>query len=105
MDIDQDTLLVATKTTLSDENFPLQQHEKAPSSTDKKTAKRTSPPHPHLWGHTDLEPALTVATQYQDTDDTGEQCVKPDMDITQIIRVATDVLSSLEADLQDHGIE
>ena len=53
---------MATKTTLSNAHFPSQQHEKALPSTDKKVARRTSPPHPHLWEDTDLEPALTVAT-------------------------------------------
>ena len=103
MDIDQDTLLVATKTTLADEILLLQQQEKTPLSTDKKAAKRTSLP--HLWEHIDPELELTVATQSQDTEDSSEQCPKSDMDITRIIRVATDVLCSLEADLQNHSIE
>ena len=80
-----------------------QQQEKSPLSTDKKAAKRTSPP--HLWEHTDPEPELPVATQPQDADSTHEECPETEMDISNIIRVATDVLCSLEADLQDHGIE
>ena len=83
IDIDQDTLLVATKTNLSDEKFLLQQQEKTPLLTDKNAAKRTSLP--HLWEHTDPEPELPVATLSQDADDTCEQCPETDMDITHII--------------------
>ena len=62
----------------------------------------TSPPHD--WEHQDrgIEP-LTVATPTIDASDPTDES-EINTDIVQIYQVATDVLSTLGADLQDYGI-
>ena len=63
---------------------------------------RTSPPHDWEYQDRNIE-TLTVATPTIDASDpTDESDINTD--IVQIYQVATDVLSSLEVDLQDYGI-
>ena len=102
-DADQQALLVATNANLSYEKFLSQYPDKSSSSTDNKAARRTSPP--HLWEHSEPEPELDVATQSLEANTPHEQNPEPETEISHIIRVASDVLCSLEAHLQDHGIE
>ena len=94
---------MATNANLSYEEFLSLYLDKSSSSTDNKAARRTSLP--HLWEHPEPEPELDVATQSLEANIPHEQNSEPETEISQIIRVVTDVLCSLEADLQDHGIE
>ena len=68
-----------------------------------KAAKRTSPP--HTWEHTEQELEAECDSKTPSIGSVDKHATGPIMEISHIIKVATEVLCSLEADLQDQGIE